>query len=83
MRRIRRANYRKPKKLTRKILEARMQDILNAPTPEDEERFQRTKERVYAECLRRGQQLKGSWMLDGESRKKEVAKQLAEWDNEL
>lgn len=70
MRRIRRANYRKPKKLTRKILEARIQDIMNAPTPEDEERLQRMKERVFAECLRRGPQLNGTWMLDGESRKK-------------
>lgn len=79
MRRIRRANYRKPKKLTRKILEARMRDILNAPTPEDLERLQQTEKRAFEEYMRRAQQQNGTWMLDGESRKKEVAKQLAEW----
>lgn len=82
MRRIRRANYRKPKKLTRKILEARMQDILNAPTPDDEERLKQIEKRAFEEYMRRGQHLNGTWMLDGESRRKEVAKQLAEWVNE-
>ena len=86
MRRIRRANYRKPKKLTKKVLEARMQDIMNEPTPEDEVRFEQMKERVYTEYLRREKaktpQVGGTWILDGESRKKEVAKQLAEWNTE-
>lgn len=41
------------KKLSKKVLEARMQDILNEPTPADFERFETMKERVYAECVRR------------------------------
>lgn len=41
------------KKLTKKILEARLNDIMNEPTPEDYERMERAKERAYAEYMRR------------------------------
>ena len=41
------------KRLSKKVLEARMQDIMNEPTPADFERFETMKERVYAECVRR------------------------------
>ena len=43
------------KKLSKKVLEARMQDILNEPTPEDLERFEAMTERAHAEYLRRAQ----------------------------
>jgi len=89
MRRVRRANYGMPQrrrrkiKLTRKVLEARMQDLLNEPTPLDDERMQQIIDRAYEEYMRREQsKTPDFWLLDGESRKKEVAKQLAEWDNE-
>jgi len=44
------------KKLSKKVLEARMRDILNEPTPEDLERFEAMTERAHAEYLRRAQE---------------------------
>lgn len=74
---------RRKRKLTLKVLEARMQDILNEPTSEDLERLRQFEEHIINEQARAifEQEPHGKWRLDRESRKNEVAKILAEWNN--